>query len=291
MYCPIAHIVWHPEGFFPQNDIEDFSGGIVVNMLAGITAMVIHFIMGPVKDLKKPVVTLSSTYLTTFLLLFVSWFGINAGKAHGANSIAAQSVVNTIAGTTTAILTWIFVDMFFSRETSLVSVSNAVLIALVALTPCSGYVTVGGAMCVCIFTILFTYSFGYYITNELQSNQTPLSVITLHGFAGTVGFFFTAIFSYKFINEADFNGLTYGRGITLAHHISAILVLYPSIAIASGLVYYLVNFMFPITATTAASPSTEEPAAVEQAPVGAEDTPADVKSVELVPSNNGLDTV
>ncbi len=222
---------------------------MVVHQLAAITALALHIVIGrdPVPKTKPVASSEIARVVPAAFAVWFLWFGFNAGKAHGANPVATQVIVNTIAATTTSLLMSFFYDQFFEVVTTPVSMAVAVLIALVAITPAAGFVTVGGAMCTAIFALIVTRLVGHNLVKEGNGVNEPLSILTIHGVGGTAGFFATAVFSYNFINPWAFNGLTWGRGIPLAHHISAILALWSVGFIAVLLLAFIVNAVFPLS--------------------------------------------
>jgi len=178
------------------------------------------------------------------------WFGFNAGKAHGANAVACQSVVNTIAATMSSILMSFFYNLVLEKPITPVSLSNAVLIGLVAITPASGFVTVGGAMCIAVFTYLFTAVVAQFFIGEGFNAHESFSTLTIHGVAGSVGFLWTAIISYHMVNPWEgYNGLTAGRGIPLAYQLAALLALWACSLASTFCLAWIVNLVSPLKNT------------------------------------------
>jgi len=250
IYTPIVHITWFPTGWFREHFIEDFAGGIVVHQLSAITALALHIILGH-ENTPKTVPVHPGTVTKIFPALcavWFLWFGFTAGKAHNSYPWATQAIVNVIAASTTSLLMSFFYDLVFDLETSTVSITNAVLIGLIAISPAAGFVQIGGAMIIAIFALLLTRLIGHNILGEANEPEQPFSLLTLHGLAGTAGFFATAVFSYQYINPEAFNGLTYGRGIPLAHHIAAILALWSCLLLAVMVLAFMVNFFVPLAA-------------------------------------------
>jgi len=227
IYSPIAHIVWHPNGYFASHEIEDFSGGIVVHMLASITVVATHLYLNwkgaPQQEAKAPKDPFN-LLINAFVVWFL-WFGINAGKAHNAGSVAAQSIVNTIGGVMMSILLNFLIDIIFDFDFNEIAIVNAVLIGLISTTPSSGYVTVGGSMIITIVVTISTRLVANWYMKE--GNNAPYSVATLHGFGGSIAFLFTAFISYDFINNAGMGGLTFGNQTPIRHHLAAILAIWP----------------------------------------------------------------
>lgn len=246
IYCPIAHLIWSPNGYFSNHYIRDFSGGMVVHMTGGFTALAAIIILGPRRNPVVKVEPHAPNLLTAMTLVWLTWFCLNAGKAHAANSIAAQSIMNTMLSCCASILMWIFLDMFIHHKSTLVSISNAILVSLITMSPSSGYFTGGGAICASILSVLATYGFAKYVTYELEEPKSPLNPLTLHCFTAAVGYLLTSIFSYKFINQEGSDGLTFGSGITVAFQLASLLLLIPGIAIAGGLLFILCDQIVPV---------------------------------------------
>jgi ammonium transporter, Amt family len=244
VYCPIAHIVWNPRGAFATNQINDFSGAIPVHILGTLTALVLHFILGKDAVPTSPPVADPEKALFYTFLVWLLWFGFNSGKAHSADAVAAQSIVNTIAATTSSIFCCFFYNLILERTVDSLSMVYAIIIALIAITPASGFVTVGGAMVIAIFSYFFTVIIAQFMLAEGDGNK-PYSIVTLHGLAGQSGFLWSAIISYKFVNPAGHNGLTYGRGMPLAYHISFTLATWAVGVLAVGLLAAACNLLFP----------------------------------------------
>jgi len=266
LYCPVAHIVWNPRGAFASNNCLDFSGALPVHVLATITALVLHGVLGKDAIPKSGKVAHPEKALFSAFLVWFLWFGFNSGKAHAADSVAAQSIVNTIAATMTGILSMFFYNLIFEKPTNSVTMVYAILISLIGITPASGFVTVGGAMVIAIFVYFFTIIVAQFLIGEGYEENDPISVVTLHGIAGTVGFLWTAILSYRFINPAGHNGLTFGRGIPLAYHISFTLALYAVATISCIMLAVVCNLIVPIgEGVIPANDATVPSAAAEEA--------------------------
>jgi len=249
VYTPIAHIVWSGQGAIFTNWVQDFSGSLVVHILSSATAISLHLVLGKDEIPKAgPVANPEKAFALTFVVWFL-WFGFNAGKAHAANEVATQSVVNTIAATFSSILMSFFYHLILEKAITPVSLANAILIGLVAITPASGFVTVGGAMVIAIFTYLFTAVIGMFVIGEGFNAHESFSTLTIHSVAGTVGYIWTAIISYHFINPAGYNGLTAGRGIPLAYQIAALLAVWAGSFFATFALAWVINLIAPLKQT------------------------------------------
>jgi Amt family ammonium transporter len=249
VYTPVAHIVWSPEGAIYTNWIRDFSGGLVVHVLSSATAISLHLVLGKDEIPKAGVVANPEKALYLTFVVWFLWFGFNAGKAHDASSVAAQSVVNTIAATMSSILMSFFYNLVLEKPVTPVSLSNAVLIGLVSITSASGYVTVGGAMCIAVFTYLFTAIVAQFFIGEGFNAHESFSTLTIHAVAGSVGFLWTAIISYHMVNTNGYNGLTAGRGIPIAYQIAALLAVWVCSFLSTFALAWIINLVSPLKNT------------------------------------------
>jgi Amt family ammonium transporter len=249
VYTPVAHVVWHPNGAIYTNWVRDFSGALVVHILSSATSLSLHLVLG--KDAipkANPVANPEKALYLSFVVWFL-WFGFNAGKAHSAGSVAAQSIVNTIAAVFSSILISFFYNLVLEKPVTPVSISNAILVGLVAITPASGHVTVGGAMVISIFTYLFTAIIAMFLIGEGFNLHESFSVLTIHSIAGTAGFIWTGILTYSFINPAGYNGLTSGRGIPVAYHVAALLAVWACSFISTFIIAWIVHLISPLHST------------------------------------------
>jgi Amt family ammonium transporter len=248
VYCPVAHVVWFPAGWFRSNIIEDFAGGIVVNMCAAATILALHVRLGWSNRPKNVVASRPDKSLLYSLVVFFLWFGWIAGKQWNAGPVAGQVIVNCVAVAMTGVLCFYFTTQYFDMDFSAVSAANAIMLSLVAIQPAAGFVTVGGAMCISIFAVLITLSLCKFCLGELRSSNESMSVLAIHGVGGTIGFLCTAIFSYEYINPEwpAKKGLTAGRGMTLAHHISAMLAIWSCVFVASYICAVISDIIAPM---------------------------------------------
>eukprot|EP01032_Pedospumella_encystans_P014241 gene14241-16371_t len=249
VYCPLVHMMWTNQGWFQQNYIEDFSGGLVVHLLGAHTAFCAHFFLGRDKRAPLAVTRDASATLKAVFIVWFLWFGFSAGKAHSAGPVAAQSVVNVIAATLASVLSSFFYELIFERDITPVSVSTAVLLGLVGIAPASGYVTVGGAMVIGIATYLVTITVANQINHEGTESNVGISIETLHGVGGATGFLATAILSYKFINPDAFNGATWGNGWPILYHFILLCLFYVSTTVVNAIILFVCDKIVPLART------------------------------------------
>lgn len=246
VYCPVVHMMWTSQGWFQQYYIQDFSGGLVVHMLGAHTALCAHTFLGRhLVTPPAPVHDANAALKAAFVVWFL-WFGYSAGKAHNAGPVAAQAVVNVIAATMASVLSSFFHELIFERNITPVSVSTAVLLGLVGITPASGYVTVGGAMVIGIATYVLTITVSNQVNVEGLRANSPISVVTLHGVGGATGFISTAILSYKFINPEAFNGANWGNGWPILYHFILLCLFYICTTVVIGVILFVCDKIIPL---------------------------------------------
>jgi Amt family ammonium transporter len=247
VYCPLAHMVFHPSGILFKWGVLDFAGGIVVEMSSGFASLAGALFLGPRTNRAEAPANVPFVLLGTGLLWF-GWLGFNAGSALSAGSLACQAFVTTTIAGASGMMTWILIDIFMGRPSSAVGACNGIVVGLVAITPSCGFVTAGGAMCIGFLACSISYMLGTFM-KELKSIDDSLDVVTIHGVGGLIGFLSNGIFASLRVNPAGNDGLVYGQGITLAKHIAVVLVLVPCIIISSYCCFYITNLLIPLRVT------------------------------------------
>jgi len=147
VYCPIAHAVWHPDGFLYQAGVLDFAGGNVVHITAGCAGIVAGFVVGNKDGFAKERFEAHNTLLTFMgvCMLFIGWFGFNSGSALHSNGLASLAFLNTIIGPAASSITWMLVDSLDPSRPRFLGMINGLIAGLVAITPAAGYVDANGA--------------------------------------------------------------------------------------------------------------------------------------------------
>ncbi len=195
-YIPIAHIVWGGEGLLFKEGALDFAGGTVIHINAGVAGLVGAYLVGKRVGFGKVAMTPHSLTLTMVgaSLLWVGWFGFNAGSSLGANGIAGLAFVNTIFATGAAVLSWIAVEAVAKGKASMLGAASGAVAGLVVITPACGFVgpmgsivlgLVGGAVCF----------WGVTGLKKLLGADDAFDVFGVHGLGGIVGALLTAVFA------------------------------------------------------------------------------------------------
>jgi len=233
IYCPLAHMTWHPQGLFRTWGVLDFAGGTVVHLSAGFAALAGAVFLGKRKKLSTEHGNISFVILGTGLLWF-GWFGFNSGSALGANSDAVIAFANTNIASATAMITWVFYDRMQNRKMSAIGACIGAVVGLVAITPAAGFVTLGQSMFIGFIAALVS-SFAIHLKNRSNIDDT-LDVFASHGIGGIVGMICTAIFAKNV-------GLIYGEYITFIYHLIALIIASIFSFGGSLLLYKLVDLM------------------------------------------------
>jgi len=213
IYYPMVHLVWSPAGWLAKLGVLDFAGGTVVHINAGVTALVLSAWLGPrlAKDHPGQHYNLPWVLLGT-AILWVGWYGFNAGSALAVNGVAVQAAITSTVATATAMVVWMFLDIWTNGKPTLVGVCTGTLCGLVAITPAAGYVTVMGSVAIGTLATLASYGFIALLKPKLGVDDA-LDAFGCHGVSGIVGSILTGVFASKAVNPAvTQNGLIYGGG-------------------------------------------------------------------------------
>jgi Amt family ammonium transporter len=214
IYCPLAHMTWHPDGLFRNWGVLDFAGGTVVHLSAGFAALAGAFFLGKRKDTLNHHANVPFIILGTGLLWF-GWFGFNAGSALGANTDAVIAFANTNIASASAMITWVFYERMMGRKMSAIGACIGAVVGLVAITPAAGFVNLGQSMFIGFLAAIIS-NIAINIKNRSNIDDT-LDVFPSHGIGGIVGMILTAVFAKEV-------GLIYGEFTTFAYHFLALLI-------------------------------------------------------------------
>jgi Amt family ammonium transporter len=220
VYAPIAHWVWEAGGWLNAKGVLDFAGGTVVHINAGIAALAAVLVMGKRVGYGKEPMAPHNLTLTVIgaALLWVGWFGFNAGSAVAADGRAGMAMAVTQIATAAAALAWMFTEWLVKKKPSVLGIASGAVAGLVAITPASGFVgpnasviigVAAGVICYLAATSL-KHAFGY---------DDSLDAFGVHCVGGIVGALLTGAFASKDIGGADGSVLTqlWGVGTTLIY--------------------------------------------------------------------------
>jgi Amt family ammonium transporter len=211
VYAPVAHWVWGG-GWLAQLGVLDFAGGLVVHLTAGVSSLVVAVVLGKRSGFPNEVSKPHSPGMTMMGagMLWVGWFGFNAGSALAAGANAGMAMTVTHISAATAALTWMTVEWRLHRRPSLVGIATGAVAGLATITPASGFVGPVGAFCIGITAGLVCYRATPLIKQTFKIDDS-LDVFAVHGVGGMTGVLLTAIFA-----SPALGGLGLAEGMTVA---------------------------------------------------------------------------
>lgn len=213
-YLPIAHMVWGG-GFLATDGALDFAGGTVVHINAASAGLVGAYLLGKRAGFGKEAFKPHNLPMvfTGASILYIGWFGFNAGSASAANGIAALAFLNTVVATAGAILSWTFAEWIVRGKPSLLGACSGMIAGLVAITPAAGTVGVGGALIIGLIGGIAGL-WGVVTLKKWLKVDDTCDVFGVHGVCGIVGCLLTGVFT-----SASLGGTGYAEGVTMAHQV------------------------------------------------------------------------
>jgi Amt family ammonium transporter len=213
-YLPMAHMVWFwdgPDAIKDEATLKavtdaagwlwakgalDFAGGTVVHINAGVAGLVTAYFLGKRIGYGKESLAPHNLTLTMVgaALLWVGWFGFNAGSNLEANGTAALAFVNTLVATAAAVLSWTFAEWMIKGKPSMLGAASGAVAGLVAITPACGFVGVGGALVIGLVAGVLCF-WGVTGLKKMLGADDALDVFGVHGVGGIVGALLTGVFA------------------------------------------------------------------------------------------------
>ena len=199
-YLPIAHMVWFGEGYLFKAGALDFAGGTVVHINAGVAGLVGAYVIGRRVGYGREALAPHSLPLTMVgaSLLWVGWFGFNAGSAVAADGAAGMAMAVTQICTATAALSWMFAEWIVLKKPSVLGIVSGAVAGLVAITPASGFVDPMGALWIGIAAGVICFIASVKVKHALGYDDS-LDVFGIHGVGGIVGAILTGWFAVEAI--------------------------------------------------------------------------------------------
>ena len=195
-YLPIAHMVWGAGGYLLSKGALDFAGGTVVHINAGVAGLVGAYLLGKRVGYGREALTPHSLTLTMVgaSMLWVGWFGFNAGSNLEATSGAALAFVNTLFATASAVLSWMFAEWLLKGKPSMLGAASGAVAGLVAITPACGSVGPMGAIVIGLAAGVVCF-WGVNGLKKLLGADDSLDVFGVHGVGGILGAILTGVFA------------------------------------------------------------------------------------------------
>ena len=202
VYAPVCHWVWGG-GWLAELGVQDFAGGLVVHLTCGTSALVLAWVLGSRAGFPREIRPPHNPGMVMMgaAMLWVGWFGFNAGSAVAADGAAAMAMAVTHISAATAAFTWMVVEWVRFRKPTLVGIATGAIAGLATITPASGFVGPVGALVIGIAAGLVCFYAVGAVKNALGVDDS-LDVMAVHGVGGAMGVLLTAVFG-----AAAFGGL------------------------------------------------------------------------------------
>ena len=242
-YLPIAHMVWSGPGLFFNMGALDFAGGTVVHINSGVAALVAAIVLGPrIGYLKEPIAPHNLVFVFIgACLLWVGWFGFNAGSALAANGTAAQAFLNTITAPAAAAIAWAIGEKVTRGHASALGFFSGAVAGLVAITPAAGFSGPFGAIVlgavagfVCLWAVV--------TLKPMLKYDDSLDVFGIHGIGGIIGALGTAIVADPGLGGFGAEG--YSMGGQMVTQILAVIVAIVWSAVVAFVAMMIVKAIF-----------------------------------------------
>ncbi len=204
VYAPVAHWVWEPGGWLAQMGALDFAGGSVVHINAGISGLVVAYFLGPRRGYGREAFEPYNLGLTMVGagLLWVGWFGFNAGSAVASDGRAGLAMAVTHIAAAAGAIAWMFGEWIVRGRPSLLGLCSGLVAGLVAITPASGFVSPKSALVIGAVAGVACY-WGATGLKRLLNADDSLDVFGVHGIGGIVGCLLTGVFASKSISGVE----------------------------------------------------------------------------------------
>ncbi|HIO11990.1 MAG TPA: ammonium transporter, partial [Methylococcales bacterium] len=215
VYVPVCHWVWGG-GWLAEMGVMDFAGGIVIHVNAGVAALVAAIVIGKRNGFPKiPMPPHNMTMVVAGAgMLWVGWFGFNAGSALTADGAAGMAMLVTHISAAAASLTWMFLEWKIHGKPSVLGIVTGMVAGLGTITPASGFVGPVGGLLIGISAGLICYYATQYIKTKLQIDDS-LDVFSVHGVGGITGSLLTAVFA-----ATEMGGLGLPEGVTVMSQVT-----------------------------------------------------------------------
>jgi Amt family ammonium transporter len=252
VYFPVAHMAWDGAGLFHGWGVYDFAGGTVVHINAGIAALVGAIMIGKRAGLGRDNMAPHSLPLTLAgaAVLWVGWFGFNAGSAGAADGAAALAMVNTFTATAGAVIGWCAIEKALRGKSSMLGAASGLVAGLVAVTPAAGFVGPVGAIVLGAVASAAAWWFVAVVKHRLGYDDS-LDVFGIHGVAGIVGALGTGVLA-----SPSLGGTGFPEGVSMAGQLwtqgLAVAITIVWCGLVSAVLYKLVDMTIGLRASAEA---------------------------------------
>jgi Amt family ammonium transporter len=216
VYYPLAHWIWGG-GWLAQLGVYDFAGGIVIHVSAGMAALASAIVLGRRKGFGPEIMVPHNLPLAAIgaTLLWLGWFGFNAGSALASGALAASALLATQIGACTCALVWVCLSWKRTGKPTVSAVINGAISGLAGITPAAGFISGQWAFVLGIVLGFASY-YGIVLIKERLKIDDVLDVSSVHGITGITGALWIGLFASSAINSAGPDGWFYGNPMQLA---------------------------------------------------------------------------
>jgi Amt family ammonium transporter len=263
VYFPMAHMVWGKGGLlnaFTGGSIPcfDFAGGTVVHITSGVSALVCALYLGKRRDYPSEAMKPHSVVLSVIgaCMLWVGWFGFNAGSALAASGLATSAFVATHFATATATLGWMFAEWLRNGKPSVLGAISGAVAGLVAITPASGFVTPMASLLIGFAAGVFCYFMATSV-KRMFGYDDSLDAFGVHGSGGTLGAILTGVFATSAINDGLKDakgavlplGMADGHGIQVLYQCGGVLISWLLAIVGTIVILKVCDLLFGVRAS------------------------------------------
>ncbi|HEY3555148.1 MAG TPA: ammonium transporter [Casimicrobiaceae bacterium] len=223
IYAPIAHMMWEPTGFWATAGVLDFAGGTVVHINAGIAGLVCALVLGKRLGYGREAMAPHNLTLTLIgaSLLWVGWFGFNAGSAVASNGRAGMAIFVTQFATAVAALAWMFTEWITKGKPSVLGIASGAVAGLVAITPASGFVGAFGALVIGLAAGIGCFFAATTVKGWFRYDDS-LDAFGVHCVGGIIGALLTGVLNVRAISGVDGSLLTQAGAVATTLLVSGV---------------------------------------------------------------------
>lgn len=246
VYAPVCHWVWAEDGWLFQKGLLDFAGGTVVHTTCGVAALLCALILGKRSGFPEtPMMPHNMTITVTGAgMLWVGWFGFNAGSAVAADGNAGMAMLATHTSAAAGALAWMVAEWIRYGKPSVLGVATGTIAGLATITPASGFVGPGGALVIGILAGLLCFTATNYMKRVLKVDDS-LDVFPVHGIGGMLGTLMAGIFASSSLGL--FSGQGYAEGMTMGSQVGVQVVGILAVAIYTAVITFILLKLVDVT--------------------------------------------
>ena len=242
VYAPACHWVWGG-GWLADMGVMDFAGGIVVHTTAGVSALVLVLVLGPRRGFPREIRPPHSPGMTVVgaCMLWVGWFGFNAGSALAADGSAGMAMVVTHISAAVASLVWAAIEWARFGKPSVIGIVTGTIAGLAAITPASGFVGPLGAVVIGLLAGVVCQWFTTFIKTKLNIDDS-LDVFAVHGIGGILGTLLAAVFAVE-----SLGGMGLAEGVSMGDQFVVQVIGVASVAVLSAVLTWIIAKIVQVT--------------------------------------------